>query len=236
MKITGLQKMTLLDFPGRIACTVFLQGCNFRCPFCHNSDLLSPSSDTEISVEELLSFLKKRKGMLDGVCITGGEPTLQKDLPELLGAIKDLGYAVKLDTNGSNPAMLKELVARDLVDYVAMDIKNSREKYDLTAGVPGISMEKIEESMTFLLSGAVDYEFRTTVVRELHEEKDFRDMAQWIASMVPGKKAKRLYLQQFVDRESVLCSGFSAPDNTQMALFLNAVKNCADFAQIRGTE
>ena len=137
MNITGLQKMTLLDFPGRIACTVFLQRCNFRCPFCHNSDLLGPSDESAIAVEELLSFLKKRKGMLDGVCITGGEPTVQRDLPDLLRDIKALGYPVKLDTNGSNPAMLKALVGEGLVDYVAMDIKNSREAYAHTAGVPG---------------------------------------------------------------------------------------------------
>ena len=180
MKITGLQKMTLLDYPGRIACTVFLQGCNFRCPFCHNSDLLGPEGETAISVKELLSFLKKRRGMLDGVCITGGEPTVQKDLPDLLRAVKALGYPVKLDTNGSNPAMLKALVAEGLVDYVAMDIKNSREKYGRTAGVPGLFMDKIEESMVFLLEGHVDYEFRTTVVREFHDAAAIGAMGQWL--------------------------------------------------------
>ena len=236
MKITGLQKMTLLDFPGRIACTVFLQGCNFRCPFCHNADLLGPEGETAISAEDLLSFLKKRKGMLDGVCITGGEPTVQQDLPELLRAIKELGYPVKLDTNGSNPAMLKALVQEGLVDYVAMDIKNCREKYGMTAGVPGLAMVKIEESMTFLLEGTVDYELRTTVVQELHTEEDFQNMAQWILSLNSGKPAKRLYLQKFVDRDSVLCSGFTAPDTAQLECFLNAVKTCAEYAQIRGTE
>ena len=236
MKITGLQKMTPLDFPGRIACTVFLQGCNFRCPFCHNADLLGPEGETAISAEDLLSFLKKRKGMLDGVCITGGEPTVQQDLPELLRAIKELGYPVKLDTNGSNPAMLKALVQEGLVDYVAMDIKNCREKYGMTAGVPGLAMVKIEESMTFLLEGTVDYELRTTVVQELHTEEDFQNMAQWILSLNSGKPAKRLYLQKFVDRDSVLCSGFTAPDTAQLECFLNAVKTCAEYAQIRGTE
>lgn len=236
MKITGLQKMTLLDFPGRIACTVFLQGCNFRCPFCHNADLLGPEGETAISAEDLLSFLKKRKGMLDGVCITGGEPTVQQDLPELLRSVKALGYPVKLDTNGSNPAMLKALVQEGLVDYVAMDIKNCRKKYGMTAGVPGLAMEKIEESMTFLLEGTVDYELRTTVVQELHTEEDFQNMAQWILSLNSGKPAKRLYLQQFVDRDSVLCSGFTAPDTAQLECFLNAVKTCAEYAQIRGTE
>ncbi len=236
MKITGLQKMTLLDYPGRIACTVFLQGCNFRCPFCHNSDLLGPEQETAISSEALLSFLKKRKGMLDGVCITGGEPALQRDLPELFCAIKALGYPVKLDTNGSNPAMLKELVQQGLVDYVAMDIKNSPEKYGLTAGVPGLSLKKIEESLVFLLEGNVDYELRTTVVRELHGEEDFRSMARWIASLAPGKPAKRFFLQSYVDRDSVLCPGYSAPEEAQMERFLAAIRDAAEEAHIRGQE
>ena len=234
MKITGLQKMTLLDFPGRIACTVFLQGCNFRCPFCHNAELLGSEGETVISAEELLSFLKKRKGMLDGVCITGGEPTVQRDLPELLRAIKELGYPVKLDTNGSNPAMLKALVQEGLVDYVAMDIKNAPGKYALTAGVPGLALNRIEESMTFLLEGSVEYEFRTTVVQELHTEEDFRNMASWILSLSSGKPAKRLYLQQFVDRDSVLCPGYSAPEHARMERYLACVRPAAEAAEIRG--
>lgn len=234
MKITGLQKMTLLDYPGRIACTVFLQGCNFRCPFCHNSDLLGPEGAQTISVEELLSFLKKRKGMLDGVCVTGGEPTVQKDLPELLRGIKALGYSVKLDTNGSNPAMLKALVAGGLVDYVAMDIKNSREGYPRTAGVPNLAMEKIEESIRFLLEGTVEYELRTTVVRELHSEADIRDMAQWLGNLCPGKLPEKLFLQYYVDRESVLCSGFTAPDETQMARFREILTPVCGQVAVRG--
>ena len=236
MKITGLQKMTLLDYPGRIACTVFLQGCNFRCPFCHNSDLLDFAPEGEIPVEELLAFLKKRRGMLDGVCITGGEPTVQQDLPDLLRSIKGLGYPVKLDTNGSDPAMLKSLVAEGLVDYVAMDIKNCREKYPLTAGVPGLAMAKIEESMAFLLTEPVDYEFRTTVVRQLHGENDFQNMAQWILELSSGKKAKRLFLQSFVDRSSVLCPGFTTPEEGEMENFLAKIQIAAESTKIRGTE
>ena len=236
MKITGLQKMTLLDYPGRIACTVFLQGCNFRCPFCHNSELLDPAPEGEIPLEELLAFLKKRRGMLDGVCITGGEPTVQKDLPDLLRSIKALGYPVKLDTNGSNPTMLKALVAEGLVDYVAMDLKNSREKYSLTAGVAGLAMDKIEESLSFLLEGTLDYELRTTVVRELHEENDFRNMARWILELSSGKKAKRLFLQSFVDRDSVLCPGYTAAEEGEMANFLAEIQIAADSAKIRGIE
>ena len=234
MKITGLQKMTLLDFPGRIACTVFLQGCNFRCPFCHNSDLLAPEGASEISPEALLSFLKKRTGMLDGVCVTGGEPTVQKDLPELLRAVKALGYPVKLDTNGSNPAMLKALVEEGLVDYVAMDIKNSPEHYGITAGVPGLALNKIEESMVYLLEGHVDYEFRTTVVRELHSEADFESMARWLSSLAPGAKAGRLFLQYYTDRDSVLCGGYSAPEAAQMARFREILSASVQDVQIRG--
>ena len=234
MKITGLQKMTLLDFPGRIACTVFLQGCNFRCPFCHNSDLLDGEGAQQISVEELLAFLKKRKGMLDGVCITGGEPTVQRDLPELLAQIKALGYPVKLDTNGSNPAMLKALVGEGLVDYVAMDIKNAPGEYARTAGVPGMALSKIEESMAFLMEGSLDYEFRTTVVRELHTEENFREMADWILSLSSGKPAKRLFLQPFVDRDSVLCPGYSAPEQDAMERFLACVRPAAGQSHIRG--
>ena len=153
--ITGLQKMTLLDYPGKVACTVFLQGCNFRCPFCHNSGLLSSAGNPEIPTEELLTFLKKRQGLLDGVCITGGEPTLHKELPELTRTIKELGFSVKLDTNGFRPAVLKELAG--MLDYVAMDIKNSPELYAVTAGLPSILLEPIEESIRFLLSGPVAY-------------------------------------------------------------------------------
>ena len=236
MNITGLQKMTLLDYPGRIACTVFLQGCNFRCPFCHNSDLLEGEGGQHISVEELLAFLKKRRGMLDGVCITGGEPTVQRDLPELLERIKALGYPVKLDTNGSNPAMLKKLVAEGLVDYVAMDIKNSRERYGETAGVPGLVMEKIEESIRFLVEGNVPYELRTTVVRELHSENDIRAMGKWLENLCPGKFPEKLFLQFYVDRQSVLCPGFTAPDGDQMADFREILAPFCGSVSIRGEE
>ena len=236
MKITGLQKMTLLDFPGRIACTVFLQGCNFRCPFCHNSDLLEGEGQQTISLEELLSFLKKRKGMLDGVCITGGEPTVQRDLPELLAEIKALGYPVKLDTNGSNPAMLKKLVADGLVDYVAMDIKNSRSRYPETAGVPGLTMEKVEESIRFLLESNVNYELRTTVAQPRHSEKDMADMGAWLESLCPGKIPGKLFLQYYVDRESVLCAGFTPPGKEQMERYREILAESCGSVSIRGEE
>ena len=173
MYISGLQKLTLLDFPGRLAATVFFGGCNVRCPFCHNASLvLSPDRCEKISEDELLSFLESRKGKLSGVCITGGEPTLYKELKGFIKKIKDMGFAVKLDTNGTSPDLLSELISEGLVDYVAMDIKNSQKKYALTVGKE-VDIEKIKRSVDILLSGKIDYEFRTTVVRELHEKEDF---------------------------------------------------------------
>lgn len=173
MEIQGLQKMTLLDYPGKVACTVFLGGCDFRCPFCHNGELVLSPAPAEMNQEELLAFLKKRQGLLDGVCITGGEPLLRPDLPQLLEAVKALGYPVKLDTNGSHPRALVDLVERKLVDYVAMDVKNSPERYPETVGVPGLDVGPIRESVGFLLEGLVDYEFRTTVVPGTARRRQF---------------------------------------------------------------
>ena len=209
--ISGLQKMTLLDFPGKIACTVFLQGCNYRCPFCHNSELLTGNPEPLMMVEAFLKFLKSRQGLLDGVCVSGGEPTLRPELPQFLRSIKDLGFAVKLDTNGSRPEVLKKLVEENLVDYVAMDVKNSPQRYAQTAGLETMSLAPIEESLRFLIGGSVDYELRTTLVEPLHDEASIRDMAAWLESFVPGRKADKLFLQNFVDRDTVLFSGLAAP-------------------------
>ncbi len=231
MKIAGLQKMTLLDFPGKVACTVFVDGCNFRCPFCHNSQLLDHSAPAAMDREMLLEFLKKRRGLLEGVCITGGEPTLSAGLGELLEEIRILGFPVKLDTNGSRPEILMDLVRRGLVDYVAMDIKNSPAMYPETCGKSTMDLSKIEESIRFLLSGAVDYELRTTVVLPLHSEKSIGEMAEWIAGM---GRAKRFFLQGFVDRETVAVSGLSAPDSTQMTTFAALLRTCAENVQLRG--
>ena len=167
--IAGLQKMTLLDYPGKVACTVFLQGCNFRCPFCHNSPLLPGKGESGITEEELLAFLQKRKGLLDAVCVSGGEPTLYAGLEDLLRRIKELGYLVKLDTNGSRPAVLKRLTEEKLVDYVAMDVKNSPARYGQTVGAEKLDIAPLEESLRFLLAGTVSYELRTTVVEEFHD-------------------------------------------------------------------
>ena len=233
--IAGLQKMTLLDYPGKVACTVFLQGCNYRCPFCHNSELLPRKGEEFMTEEEFLSFLKKRQGLLDAVCVSGGEPTLYKDLPRLLKAIKDLGYLVKLDTNGSDPEVLKALVTDGLIDYVAMDIKNSPARYGETVGLSRVDMEAIEESIRFLLSDAVAYEFRTTVVAQLHDDASILEMGTWLSSLLPGKKPAQLFLQKFVDRDTVIFSGLSAPDEEQMKGFVSLLAPFVEKVAIRGT-
>ncbi len=205
MKIHGFQKMTMLDYPGRVACTLFTAGCNFRCPFCHNALLVTEIDATATyDEEEIFSYLQKRRGILDGVAITGGEPLLNRDIPQLLKRIKSLGYAVKLDTNGSYPELLKNIVDEGLVDYVAMDMKNSKEKYALTAGIPNLDLRPIEESVAFLLSGKVDFEFRTTVVKELHTEEDIAAIADWIAG------APRYFLQNFQESEHMIGANLHA--------------------------
>ena len=232
--ISGLQKMTLLDYPGKIACTVFLQGCNYRCPFCHNSDLLSHEAELFMSTEEFLAFLKKRQGLLDGVCISGGEPTLSAGLKELMADIKALGFSVKLDTNGSRPAILRELVEAGLVDYVAMDIKNGPSRYAETCGLPKVDLAAIEESAAFLMSGAVDSEFRTTVVDPLHDEDSILEMGRWLHKIAGDKPVKKIFLQPFVDRDTVVFSGLSAPNPAQMAAFVELLKPFALEINVRG--
>ena len=235
MNIFGLQKMTLLDFPGKVACTVFLGGCNFRCPFCHNFELLGAEAQPVMDDEKLLAFLKQRQGLLDGVCITGGEPTLQPGLPQLLERIKVLGYPVKLDTNGYRPDVLRSLVENKLVDYVAMDIKNGPRQYAATAGLPALKLERIEESIRFLLEGTVDYEFRTTVVDPLHDEASITAMAQWLEDISRGIKARRFFLQPFVDRDTVPFSNFASPKPHQLQRYLGILSTFAEQIQLRGT-
>ena len=182
VQIAGLQKLTLLDYPGRIACTVFLSGCNLRCPFCHNASLVTHiDKDTYLDNDEVLSYLKKRQGLLDGVVITGGEPLLQDGIEEFIAEIKALGYCVKLDTNGSFPEKLISIVEKGLVDYVAMDIKNSKEKYAETIGVDDFDITPIEKSVEFLLQNKVDFEFRTTVVKGLHNKESLKEIGEWIS-------------------------------------------------------
>ena len=203
MRIHGFQKMTLLDFSGRVACTVFTAGCNFRCPFCHNASLVTHIDGQEIAEEEIFSYLNKRKGLLDGVCITGGEPLLQADIANFIRRVKEMGFAVKLDTNGSFPERLKALIDEGLLDYVAMDIKNSKEKYDLTCG-KSVDITAIERSVELLKAGSVDYEFRTTLVKELHTEEDICAMAKWLSG------TRYWYLQGFVDSGDLIEKGLSA--------------------------
>ncbi len=231
--ISGLQKMTLLDFPGKVACTVFLDGCNFRCPFCHNSELLAGEAEPLMTHEAFLSFLKSRRGLLDGVCITGGEPTLYPELPELARGIKAEGYALKLDTNGTRPAVLRTLAEEGLIDYVAMDVKNAPDEYHVITGLPAINMTPLEESLRYLLSDHVDYEVRTTLVGQFHTEESVKKMGEWVTSLLPGKKPKAWYLQNFVDRETVAFSGLSAPSADQTARFAQILSEYALLVSVR---
>ena len=228
MNIHGLQKMTLLDFPGRVACTVFLGGCDLRCPFCHNAELIDGTAKPVMDEKELLAFLEKRKGLLDGVAFTGGEPTLRTDLPDLLRKIKAMGYPVKLDTNGMHPDRLKALLDEGLLDYVAMDIKNSPQQYAHTCGLETMDLTPVRTSVNLLLNGSVDYEFRTTVVDELHALSDFEAIAQWIAG------AKRYFLQAFTDRDTVVYENFHAPSQECMETYAAAVRKTVQEVALRG--
>ena len=231
--ICGLQKMTLLDYPGKIACTVFLGGCNFRCPFCHNSELFMGKPEKLMEDEDFFKFLKSRKGLLDGVCVSGGEPTLYKNLPEFLARIKELGFLVKLDTNGSRPEVVKELVENNLVDYIAMDVKNSPAMYAQTIGLETMDLAPIEESLRLLIGGNMPYELRTTLVSQLHTEESIQDMGQWLQSLVTGMKPKKLFLQSFVDRDTVFFSGLSAPEPETTKGFAKILEPFADSVTIR---
>ena len=258
MKIHGLQKMTLLDFPGRVACTVFLGGCDFRCPYCHNFELVTGEAKPLMDDEELFAFLEKRHGLLDGVAITGGEPCLNPGLPGLLRRIREMGFLTKLDTNGYHPDVLSSLLEEGLVDYVAMDIKNSPGKYAETAGIfdasaaqsgagvheaaqsPGSSgmqmsaaqngfdLDKIRKSIALLINGTVDYEFRTTVVKELHEDADFEAMGQMI------RGAKRYFLQCFTDRDTVPFGNLHGPTPEEMEQFAEIARRYVPETQVRG--
>ena len=231
MIVCGFQKLTLLDFPGRVAATVFTGGCNLRCPFCHNATLVTDTKETPIlATDEVLAYLKKRQGILDGVCVTGGEPTLQVDLPDFLRRLKEMSYAVKLDTNGTSPEVLRRLLSERLVDYVAMDIKNCRERYGITAGKIPFDIAPIEESVRLLMSGSVPYEFRTTTVRGIHTAADFRAIGAWIAG------AERYYLQGFVDSGSLIGGGFEAFTPDEMKQFLAIAREYVPSAQLRGID
>lgn len=229
MMFNGFQKLTLLDYPGRVACTLFTARCNFRCPFCHNASLVTHiNNDISYSQEEILSYLKKRTGLLEGVCITGGEPLLHNELEGFISKVKELDYSVKLDTNGSFPAKLKNLINSSLVDYVAMDIKNCKDKYNLTVGIETSDLTKIEESVNFLLEGGIDFEFRTTVVKELHTLQDIENIAKWISG------APRYYLQNFTDSGDLIGQGMSRVETSVLNDMQNIAAKYVQNVEIRG--
>lgn len=241
MKILGLNKTTLLDYPSRVACTIFLGGCNFRCPFCHNKDIVLASENIgEYTQDSIFAFLKKRKGILTGVCITGGEPTIHSDLPDFIDAIKQLGYKVKLDTNGSNPAMLSTLITNKLIDYCAMDIKNCPQKYDTSVSFSTspisakYDINEIRQSVEILLSQpcsdecGFSYEFRTTLVKELHAEADIRAICEWITG------ANAYYLQSYTESDGVFCKNFHAHDEETLAHFEHICQTYITNTHLRG--
>ncbi len=228
MIIQGLQKLTLLDYPENVACTVFTYGCNFRCPFCHNASLVTKAPDDAVPEEEIFDFLKTRQGLLDGVCITGGEPLLQKDIDQFISKVRELGFKVKLDTNGSFPEKLKELVNKNLVDYVAMDIKSSLENYGVPIGLSNFDASPIAESVDFLRNCGVDYEFRTTVVEELHSPEDFENIGKWL------KGAPKYYLQQFVDSGDIISDGLHPCSKEKMLEYANILSKYIGSVELRG--
>ena len=231
MQIFGFNKTTLLDFPEHVACTVFTGGCNFRCPFCQNGDLvLHGVSLPVLDEEEVFGVLRKRKGILTGVCVTGGEPTLQRDLDVFLSRVKELGYLVKLDSNGYRPEVLQSLRERGLVDYFAMDIKSTPENYARTAGVKELDMGLIRESVDFIRSCGLDYEFRTTVVRELHSSGDFLSIGEWL------KGCKAYFLQSYVESEGVICKEFSSYSKEELEEFVTLLKPYIDNVSLRGVD
>jgi len=230
MKILGYAQLTLLDYPGKLASTVFLGGCNMRCPYCHNASLVFQKTDIPVIPESsVLRHIMKRKNALEGVCITGGEPTLYKDLPDFIQKIKDIGLLVKLDTNGTNPDMVKNLYDAGLIDYVAMDIKNSPENYPKAIGVDSFSMTEIFDTADFLRTSGIDYEFRTTVVEGIHTSEDFEKIGRWI------KGAKRYFLQTYKHSgDEIDSTGLSTPTPEKMSEYLQICRKYVPETKIRG--
>lgn len=245
MQIHGLSKLTLLDFPGHLACTVFTGACNFRCPFCHNAPLvLAPHTCPGLSEEEFFAFLSSRKGKLDGVCITGGEPTLQPDLPEFITKIKELGFLVKLDTNGYRPEVLKALLDAQLLDMAAMDIKNSPARYAATSGLPEpeFDLARIEKSISLLLLSGIRHEFRTTVTAELHDTESMEAIGAWLSSLA-GKTLRTptlpspYYLQNFKDSGDLVCgtsNRFHAVEDNTLQQFITLLQPYISNTKLRG--
>ena len=228
MNIQFYQKLTLLDFPQKTACTVFTYGCNLRCPFCHNAGLVTRPAEEKIDEVEFFKFLDKRKNLLDGVCITGGEPLLQPDIARFISDIKAKGFLVKLDTNGFFPDKLEELINAGLVDYVAMDIKNSPEKYSVTCGIENADMDRINKSISILKSSSTDYEFRTTAVKGLHEKEDFEKIGKWLCG------DSKYYIQCFKDSGDTIEKGLDAFNEEELKSFKNAVLPYLPSTELRG--
>lgn len=217
MKISGFDKLTLLNYPDKVACTIFTSGCNLRCPFCHNSGLVT-NNYNEISFESIYEYLKKRIGILDGVCITGGEPLIHADIKDYIKKIKDLGYLVKIDTNGCNPKLLKELIDLKLVDYIAMDIKNIYSKYDITSGVK-VNIDNIKKSISIIENSGIDYEFRTTIVKEFHSIQDIKEILSYISSN------SNYYIQNFKNSNDVFNRNLSSFSEKELVEMKNKINN-----------
>lgn len=227
MDFVGIDKFSLLDFEDRISCVLFCKPCNYRCPFCHNGTTVL-EAETVIPFEDILEYLESRKGLIDAVVVSGGEPTLMPDLKEKIIKLKELGFLIKLDTNGTNPEIVKDLYENHLIDYVAMDIKNSFVKYAMTVGVKNAFLDKISQTIKFLMTSGIDYEFRTTLIDEFHNEQDMRDIAETI------KGAKRLYLQKYVDRESCIAHGFHEVSKEKAERFVDILKGNIEQVALRG--
>lgn len=229
MVFHGFQKMTMLDFPGYVACTVFTPGCNFRCPFCHNSLLVTRMNDSEIYTEDdILSYLKKRQGVIDGICISGGEPLMHDDIFDFVKKVKELGFLVKIDTNGSFPEKLEKLIGSGNIDYVAMDIKNCPEKYAETVAIADFDIEPVRKSVQILLSGKVKYEFRTTVVKEFHTPQDMVQTGKFIQG------AERYFLQHFIESEGNIQQGLTPLCKEEMENLRLSVLGFVKNAELRG--
>ena len=229
MRIAGIQKLTLLDYPGKVACTVFLSGCNLRCPYCHNPALVLPErrEAQPLSEAEVLDFLAQRRGKLDGVCLTGGEPTLQPELSPFIQSIRRLGYAVKLDTNGTNPRLLRALLRDGALDYVAMDVKNAPERYTESCGGVAV-LPQVQESAALLLEGSTEYEFRTTVCKPLHTPREMEAIGRWL------KGAKRYFLQAFADTGDLVSGGVQPHTYEELLRLRQAVLSHIPNTQLRG--
>ena len=231
MLLKGLQKLTLLDYPGKMACTVFAGGCNFKCPFCHNASLVMSDrvkSSATLPSEDFFAFLEKRRGILEGVCVSGGEPSLSPDIIPFLNKIKNMGYLVKLDTNGYKPDVIRSAIDYGVIDYLAMDIKNSRKKYGLTVGIENFDIAPIERSVDILMNSSLDFEFRTTLTKELHTKEDIIEIGSWLAG------SEKYFLQTFRDSGDLISTNFSGYDEKETEVLLNLLKTNIPNAQIRG--